>query len=197
MPTKNPYPWPKIVNVAATLQHQVEMFCLSCSFAADLIAKRYILHKKQYPKLEQLTTWKIALSKWKAHRRKKLSTCRDLNQYFTSIPIVATQKYGGTNVGVSEEGLMLGRRLIISSDASTYQGTTLKNVKSALTKVKMIKDAILKDIISENETASTSLHCSIYGELMCNEGRFDYANRGLGGAFTCFGLILRANQVCS
>eukprot|EP01052_Picozoa_sp_SAG31_P066699 SAG31_NODE_25489_length_460_cov_0.800554_1_plen_129_part_01 len=124
-------------------------------------------------------------------------TPADLDRQFTGSPCIASQKYDGTNVGVTEDGIMLGRRLQIDPDAKTYQKTTLEHVRAAANgKVAAVKAALLDAVMPvlpawAQATARDQLHLVVYDELMCNAGLFDYAKRGIPGRFACFGAMFR------
>lgn len=197
MPEKNPYPWPKIANVATAVDNRVKGIIKSFDQAATLIATAWKHHRgRLHPDASTSTDlWMNVFRAFRGHRQAgRLHSSRGFHAYFASMPCVASQKYDGTNVGVTEDGLMLGRRMIIPADSDSYQSTSLEEVRDALSKVNVVKAELLSSL--ETQAADQSrCHCTLYGELMCNKRRFDYSERNLDSTFALFGLILRGSQV--
>ena len=187
---KNPYPWPKIPNVSQTVESRVKQFIASGNLAQRVISSCWRHYKQSLTR----NKWMDLYREWKGRlERNRVSTSRDFHDYFLEAKCCATQKFDGTNVGVTEDGLMLGRRLVIPNESDKYQSTTLKHVKEALAQVTAVKSVILQN--THASTNSGRFHCTLYGELMCNGARFDYATRNLGGKFALFGLIFRDTEV--
>ena len=172
---------------------------IKCSnLAANVIINAWIEYKQNKNKgIVRACTKKCHNQVWRGQLRRHVTTSREFHDFFIKFPVIATQKFDGTNVGITEDGLMLGRRLVIRSDASLYQGTCLQEVRDTLKKVNAVKNALLGVACESNIALKERLHCTIYGELMCNGRRFDYSERGLEGTYACFGIILRGTQVCT
>ena len=124
---KNPYPWPSITNVAASVNQHVKDVISTLDQAADLIAiawrhRRDRLHNPDHDPAAAWAEWRIPFGMFRSRRLKgRLVNSRDFHDFYLGLPCVASQKYDGTNVGVTEEGTMLGRRFVIDRDADRYQ----------------------------------------------------------------------------
>jgi hypothetical protein len=206
--TQHQHPWPSIANVSSLIDRHIDYALTSFNQAQLLIATAW-RHRRLEPghaRHADATQLAQVMNGFRGRRLAgHLHSSRDFHAFFTSLPCVASQKFDGTNVGVTEDGLMLGRRMVIASNATSYCGTAVAAVKAALGKVEAVKRGLMlapaagaaADAAAEAAADYQRLHCTVYGELMCNGKRFDYAARGLSGAFTCFGVILRGTQqVC-
>ena len=192
MASPNIYPWPSIDHLSKSVPHNIHAALDTCDSAASLIGRAWRTHRGGHSE-EARRALAIALSEFAGARR---TTPAALRRKFCDAPCTATQKFDGTNVGVTEDGILLGRRLQICPAADTYQKTTLKHVRAATAHCAAIKAAILEAIAPSlspwaQEVARHQLHLVIYGELMCNAGLYDYAKRGIPGQFKCFGAIFR------
>jgi hypothetical protein len=203
------YPWPKINNVSQSVEAHTRQFLDTASLAADVIAFAWTAASRRRagrgsnaaptlpapapPSPRHALLAQRALE-WRGNvSHGHIEASREFHDYFVRRPIAATEKYDGTNVGVTEDGLVLGRRLTIPPDCDKYQSTSLAEVRRALSQVARVKAALLPPPVIE--AVASRLHCTVYGELMCNSSRFDYAKRHLGAAFCVFGVMLRGEQV--
>jgi hypothetical protein len=191
--TKHKYPWPSIPNVSALIDRHVDYGLASFSCAQTLVAASWRHHRCQ--DVRHKARLAEVVREFRGRRLAgHLLSSRDFHAFFTSMPVVASQKFDGTNVGITEDGLILGRRTVIPSDTVKYCGVATDAVKASLDKVAAVKAGLLMPAKDAVQAGAQRLHCTVYGELMCNGQRFDYAARNLGGAYTCFGVILRGTQ---
>eukprot|EP00755_Sulcionema_specki_P012055 Sspe_Gene.50417::Locus_28027_Transcript_1_1_Confidence_1.000_Length_1297::g.50417::m.50417 len=91
--------------------------------------------------------------------------------------VYATEKYDGTNVGCQHDGVIMGRRQLVTAD--TYCKTSTSVVKKA--DVAAVKRA-LEDLLGEEVDRVV-----LYGELMCQPNYYEYSKRGLHGRWFVFG----------
>lgn len=96
----------------------------------------------------------------------------------------AYEKLDGTNFGVRCDGALFGRRREITGQ--TYQNVCLTGVIPTPSIVEAVKRSI-GQCIGYEEAALPML--VLYGELMCNPGRYDYEKRGMGKKYMCFGAM--------
>jgi hypothetical protein len=100
-------------------------------------------------------------------------------------PCVATVKLDGTNVGVDNEGLIVGRNTVVPA-GQAYQ--------------KVDVQSLLSDVPAQAESLRVSLDFTVgvgavaqvmlYGELVVNK-KFDYDTAGIFKQWLCFGAIAR------
>jgi hypothetical protein len=193
--TKHKYPWPSIPNVSALIDRHVDYGLTSFTCAQTLVAASWRHHRCQDARHKARLAEVVREFRGRRLAGHLLSS-HDFHAFFTSMPVVASQKFDGNNVGITEDRLILGRRTVIPSDTVKYCGVATDAVKASLDKVGAVKAGSLmpaKDAVQACADCKR-LHCTVYGELMCNGQRFDYAARNLGGAYTCFGVILRGTQ---
>eukprot|EP00933_Yihiella_yeosuensis_P024700 TRINITY_DN19144_c0_g1_i1.p1 TRINITY_DN19144_c0_g1~~TRINITY_DN19144_c0_g1_i1.p1 ORF type:complete len:434 (+),score=122.22 TRINITY_DN19144_c0_g1_i1:78-1379(+) len=103
-------------------------------------------------------------------------------------PCVATVKLDGTNVGIDDSGLLVGRNLTIEP-GQTYQKVDVwKLFEGFEEKVKKLKN-ILQDAAGDEEVAQVML----YGELVVNS-KYDYSQTGIHKGWLCFGAVVRPGR---
>eukprot|EP00820_Chromera_velia_P021812 Cvel_30316.t1-p1 / transcript=Cvel_30316.t1 / gene=Cvel_30316 / organism=Chromera_velia_CCMP2878 / gene_product=hypothetical protein / transcript_product=hypothetical protein / location=Cvel_scaffold4302:9238-9941(+) / protein_length=234 / sequence_SO=supercontig / SO=protein_coding / is_pseudo=false len=116
--------------------------------------------------------------------RASMTICeRELEQ-----PVYVFEKLDGTNVGVDDRGNVFGRRQVVQKGATEYMHTSLKCLPSLdqLTGV----FGKLMDILLKDQPPSVVLRGALYGELMCNPGRYGYEEKGFARRWFCFGVRL-------
>jgi hypothetical protein len=195
----NPYPWPSILNFSHQVNHKVSAFLEQAEAAASFLAQAYRHFLQQSSSQDSWSKSVQGRRAWRTHVGTNVMTSQRFHDFFCRLPSVATEKYDGTNVGVTSDGLILGRRLILDPQLRTYQKTSLETVRAALATVPTIKEALLRVALSGRQPSNASdasdaaehIHCTVYGELMCNPSLFSYAERSLVG-FEAFGCVLRA-----
>mmetsp|Transcript_172495 Transcript_172495/g.419565 ORF Transcript_172495/g.419565 Transcript_172495/m.419565 type:complete len:421 (-) Transcript_172495:170-1432(-) len=105
-------------------------------------------------------------------------------EVWLNAPCVATVKLDGTNVGVDNAGLVVGRNVAVKP-GENYQ--------------KVDVWTLLKDYPAKAECLRDELACAgrediaqamLYGELIVN-GKYDYAKAGISKGWLCFGAVLR------
>ena len=107
----------------------------------------------------------------------------------------AYEKLDGTNVGYSCNGKVLGRRFEIPmqdpSFDGTYQGMSLRENDRLPTReqIQKVKSEIIKDMSSQQQQQD-DIDVIVYGELMINSDRYDYAARGLDEPWYAFGVVI-------
>jgi hypothetical protein len=161
----NDNPWPSFDN-------------LSVSFAENALSQ-----------IEFLNLAATYIQRW---RRKQLST-NPLNlkkvifyhkrASILNIVVFATEKLDGTNFGVGDDGVYYGRRNIV--EGNSYQRVP---IKFAANKEQILKTKqLLADLASLPSSNLPGM--VVYGELMCNPGRYSYTQRGYQNKWAAFGCV--------
>jgi RNA ligase len=88
----------------------------------------------------------------------------------------ASEKLDGTNVGVTDRGVLMGRRHLIPDGQLHYQRIPLSTIP---------RDAVAAAAAALSRILGGP-RVVLYGELMCNPGKFGYNNRKLPH-WNCFG----------
>ena len=127
-------------------------------------------------------------SKWKcfdAFKEAGIDASEGLKSWIES-PVSATIKLDGTNVGIDNEGMMVGRNMIIDKD--NYQKCNVKELlKGYQPKMVQVLDELQKVCTKPLKQAMG------YGELMVN-GIHDYEASGIFKKWLCFGIALRTED---
>ena len=106
-----------------------------------------------------------------------------INDIMFNMPIEASQKFDGTNVGKDTNGLMYGRNKMIPFTAGSYQKTNIDFVKKM--DVNPIRDEL-------NEVCGVDLkNFVLYGELMCNSSLYNYKEFDI---FNVFGAMIQTDE---
>lgn len=100
-------------------------------------------------------------------------------------PCVATVKLDGTNVGVDNEGLIVGRNTVVPA-GQPYQKV---DVQSLLSHVPAQAER-LRVSLDSAVGAGAVAQVMLYGELVVNK-KFDYDTAGIFKQWLCFGAIAR------
>jgi hypothetical protein len=103
----------------------------------------------------------------------------------------AHEKLDGTNLGIRCDGAVFGRRHRIFDD--TYQCIPLEGTIPTDDQVRRIKNDML-DVATYGLFDSCQL--TLYGELMSNTDKFDYAQRNMGNNYYCFGAMISMECPC-
>lgn len=101
-------------------------------------------------------------------------------------PVVAYRKLDGTNVSKSDEGVMFGRRTVI---------TGLSYQKVGLVQMQNYDVATLKETLPLRDFGASIGRLIAFGELMCNPGLYDYTQAELAGKWLLFGAMLEISVV--
>eukprot|EP00928_Gymnodinium_smaydae_P016884 TRINITY_DN1639_c0_g1_i2.p1 TRINITY_DN1639_c0_g1~~TRINITY_DN1639_c0_g1_i2.p1 ORF type:complete len:420 (-),score=110.19 TRINITY_DN1639_c0_g1_i2:155-1414(-) len=101
-------------------------------------------------------------------------------------PCVATVKLDGTNVGVDNTGLIVGRNQVVAPGAS-YQRV---DVWTLLKEYQSKAEAFRKELETVGNEGITQ--AMLYGELVIN-GKYDYGKTGIFKGWLCFGAVLLAS----
>jgi hypothetical protein len=185
MPELNTIQWPSIDAFPKSVCYTIQQYLSQCDIAASVL-QTWVRHSQRQTD-ESESAMKDAMAKFRfetpSGRRLYALT---INDYFCNRPIVASEKYDGTNVGKDEECAIYGRRQMISSES--YQKTPLTEVRKVDT-AKMKEDLFAE--IGADATEKDAFTMVAYGELMCNKGLFDYQDRALSSGWFIFGIILR------
>lgn len=99
-------------------------------------------------------------------------------------PCFTTVKIDGTNVGVDNEGRLVGRNFVIERGAS-YQKIDVWDLLDGFAK----KAQTLQEKLQE-DTQQTIAQTMLYGELVVNS-KYNYSDSGVFKAWLCFGVIVR------
>ena len=113
------------------------------------------------------------------------------DKYFLQQNVFATEKLDGTNVAKDETGQMYGRRCFIDRDRESYQKTSLKKVKQA--DINNLKIYLCNEVSVDQDKIKKFL---LYGELMCNSGKYDYNERDIVGEWMVFGAMIDVATNC-
>eukprot|EP00927_Polykrikos_kofoidii_P038871 TRINITY_DN33312_c0_g1_i1.p1 TRINITY_DN33312_c0_g1~~TRINITY_DN33312_c0_g1_i1.p1 ORF type:complete len:439 (+),score=93.20 TRINITY_DN33312_c0_g1_i1:63-1319(+) len=135
------------------------------------------LHDCLQPALKQLTSGCDSLddkARWGLERL----------QSWLSAPCAATVKLDGTNVGVDNSGLIVGRNMVVEQD-TTYQKVDVWSLLDGYQEKAEAFRAVLQGVAGKETIAKAML----YGEL-CILGKYDYANVGIFKGWLCFGAVL-------
>eukprot|EP00039_Didymoeca_costata_P027824 m.19272 g.19272 ORF g.19272 m.19272 type:complete len:515 (-) comp6526_c0_seq1:24-1568(-) len=188
---ENSNPWPSIDNYLDNLMNEFICFKKTGEWAVTIIQRAWRA-RSQGKTVNMLTLYKEnnhARPNYRVHR-----DTQSLCNRFLHSPMSCSIKYDGTNVGVSDDGEVYGRRTMIDSSSERYQNVPLGTCR--LVDSKAIKSSIAKLIFS-NGQQDVTFTVSVYGELMCNPGLYDYAKNDLAGKWVCFGMRLRFDQETS
>lgn len=97
--------------------------------------------------------------------------------------VCSSVKLDGTNVGVLRDGTLLGRRLVIDADATSYQKCDLKALRALDTA------GVLDDLLALGADGGRGLtRCALYGELVCNN-LYSYVADGIAKSWLAFGAL--------
>jgi len=108
----------------------------------------------------------------------------NLNAHLFERPCEATHKFDGTNVGKDQDGKLYGRNKMVNPNAKSYQKTPLDALKG-------IDVAVVKKEIEGLAGIEDLGNVVLYGELMCNKGLYDYAEKNLSAGWTIFGAMIQ------
>jgi hypothetical protein len=187
MPEANTIQWPSIAAFPKHCCHTIETYLAQCETAAAVVQATF--RHTRSPTQESENALHIALGTFRSSAQGGRWYSQQINDYFCKAPVVATQKYDGTNVGKDETGAIYGRRQMIADTfGATYQKTKLTAVSQVDTK-KMKADLFAE--IGATVAEKESFTMVAYGELMCNHSLFDYEERSLSSGWFIFGAILR------
>lgn len=106
-------------------------------------------------------------------------------QTWLQAPCVATVKLDGTNVGVSDDGLVVGRNTVVGP-GETYQKTNIW----ALLEGYPEKAAHVRSTLECAAGNESVVRTMLYGELVVNS-MYNYAGAGIFKQWLCFGVVLR------
>ena len=81
-------------------------------------------------------------------------------------PIIVWEKLDGTNVGIDENGYIYGRNFLINLNVEAYQGVSLAYVRQLAPKI--------SELYHQHFLGKPFV---LYGELMCNEDKYNYKDR--------------------
>jgi len=105
-------------------------------------------------------------------------------QHWLDAPCVATIKLDGTNVGIDETGLVVGRNTVIAPGENYQKTDVFALLDGYADKVARIRDELV------NATGEGVRQTMLYGELVVNN-KYDYAAAGIFKQWLCFGIVLR------
>ena len=106
--------------------------------------------------------------------------------------VSVAEKLDGTNVGVLQDGTLLGRRLVIAQEATSYQHTDLGALRALPTR------DMIAELVALGGAASAAVErAALYGELCCNSGLYSYQSSGLAKTWQAFGALLEFRDEAS
>jgi hypothetical protein len=109
-------------------------------------------------------------------------------------PVMACEKYDGTNVGKGSDNVLYGRRTVISRTNDSFQKAPLATVRSV--DAQPARTAILELLLDEQRVNVRDI--VFYGELMLGHDKFRYRTRGIEcGSWLCFGAKVVLTDECN
>mmetsp|Transcript_66712 Transcript_66712/g.169063 ORF Transcript_66712/g.169063 Transcript_66712/m.169063 type:complete len:420 (+) Transcript_66712:74-1333(+) len=147
----------------------------------------------QWPSFEQLgrdfyEKLRLALSELQAGKTElseKAKESLDMLQVWLDAPCVASVKLDGTNVGIDDSGLVVGRNKVCEPGQS-YQKVDVWTVLQGYGDKAASMKAKFEAVSGGEEIAQLML----YGELLVNS-KYDYDKAGLFKVWRCFGAVMR------
>lgn len=106
-------------------------------------------------------------------------------QFWLDAPCVATVKLDGTNVGVDDAGLVVGRNTVVAPGDSYQKCNIWKLLEGYPEKAARMRTEL--DQAAGQEAVTQTM---LYGELVVN-GKYNYASAGIFKQWLCFGIALR------
>jgi len=171
---RNTLAWPSIEQLPRVVAERVGRF-LSVADAAALIIQR--AHRGTKPD---------GSADLRGGKRSRLRSL-----LFGSSVSVA-EKLDGTNVGVLQDSTLLGRRLVIAQEATSYQHTDLGALRALPTR------DMIAELVALGGAASVAVErAALYGELCCNSGLYSYQASGLAKTWQAFGALLEFRDEAS
>mmetsp|Transcript_30357 Transcript_30357/g.66460 ORF Transcript_30357/g.66460 Transcript_30357/m.66460 type:complete len:416 (+) Transcript_30357:65-1312(+) len=152
---RNPLKWPEFEQIGREFHECLQPALRQLSRETS----REALHDKAARGLQRLESW-------------------------LSAPCAATVKINGSNVGIDNRGLMVGRNLVIEQGDS-YQRVDVRTVLEGYSEKAELFRAELQGLAGGEDIEQVML----YGEL-CVLGRYDYTKAGIFKGWLCFGAIL-------
>lgn len=108
-------------------------------------------------------------------------------QSWLDAPCVATIKLDGTNVGVDDAGLVVGRNTVIAPGEKYQKTDVFALLDGYPDKVARIRDELV------GATGEAVQQTMLYGELVVNS-KYDYTAAGIFKQWLCFGMALRVTD---
>jgi len=105
-------------------------------------------------------------------------------QCWLEAPCVATVKLDGTNVGVCDDGLVVGRNTVVEPGA-TYQKTQIWELLEGYAE----KAARVRSALECAAGTEAVARIMLYGELVINS-KYNYAGAGIFKKWLCFGVAV-------
>jgi hypothetical protein len=106
-------------------------------------------------------------------------------QSWLDAPCVATVKLDGTNLGVDDSGVMVGRNTEVTR-GETYQKVDVWSLLEGYAE----KAARLRTELSQVAGEETVAQVMLYGELVVNS-KYNYSSAGIFKQWLCFGVAVR------
>ena len=182
---KNPAPWASFdhfgvyyVNHCQTLLHELSVPVI---YIQRWWRQRHEPRKKLYP-IHVQRSFKTVQETVAKLKKGDALLCSQFRAF---------EKLDGTNFGIRCDGEMFGRRYRVEGD--TYQRVPLVGRVSAIpgeAEVTAVKHAMIGE-------GFDNVELFLYGELMCNPGKFDYKERAMGHKFFCFGAMITSTNHCT
>lgn len=104
-------------------------------------------------------------------------------EHWLEAPCYATVKLDGTNVGVDETGLMVGRNKVIEPGATYHKVDVTRLLSDCPVKT-------LRDVLARAAGKEAIAKVMLYGELVVN-CKHDYMKADIFKQWLCFGAVLR------
>ena len=174
----NDAPWPEMEKLPVLVCHKVKCFLNTAEAAATTI-QRAIRRtpNDNTASLKNLSEWQM------------LSRARLEDQLCGPTSCVAvSEKLDGTNLGLRDDGCLVGRRISVPSSSDTYHKVDVRPVRA-------YNIAAFSARIRAASPSLASAHAEaarvvLYGEAMCNRTLYKYADAGHAGHWRVFGAVI-------
>lgn len=188
----NHTPWPSIDNYLLFVTDEFEMMKRATEWAAVIIQRSWRAHKEG----KKITMVVLYYQNRFTVSNRKRKSVKHVCDMFLTWNTTASIKYDGTNVGTSCDGSVYGRRLRIDETANRYQSVPLdpcRQVNASKVKQSFVSLFSERGIVTSPGKASVAdmFRLTVYGELMCNRGLYDYQEAKLAERWLCFGIRIR------
>ena len=187
MTTSNPAQWPSFENWSV----RYAQYCLGRIrvWQASAILVQRAWRQRNFPRNQQ-HLYPICIQGRSISVRQGARAFREgNNDSLLSKYVEAHEKLDGTNLGIRCDGFVFGRRQKV--EGSKYQKTSLDGILPTAECMEKIK----LDFLNGEASSASATKLLLYGELMCNSGRYNYTSRELAKKWYVFGAVLQTENV--
>lgn len=136
-----------------------------------------------------------------AARQKAMAELDSVGDWLDA-PCSATVKLDGTNLGIDQQGLVVGRNYVVPRQ-ELYQKVDVHALLSDVpTQIRRLTDEfelacpypLLEFRSSLQHTGWGALRVMLYGELIVNQGKYDYEAASIFRRWLCFGVLIGRDE---